>query len=99
MKVARKEKFRQMKEPLALLETFRNEGLSNLLSLSGMASGFAAGAVNNIGISSAKPMLFEAMRSLGFVVTEDLEKLETRLENLEQKLAEMEYSKLVDEEE
>jgi polyhydroxyalkanoate synthesis regulator phasin len=84
----------QVKEPLSLLSTLREEGLANVMSLLTIASTVASGASRNLRLDSVRSQLKEVISSLGFALHEDVEKLESRIEELELKLSEKEYADL-----
>ena len=81
----------QVKEPLSLLSTLREEGMANAIALLGLASNVATGATRNLRLEAVKPQLREVVSSMGFALREDLEKLEARIEELELKLSEKEF--------
>lgn len=81
----------QVKEPLSLLNTLKEEGLANAMTLIGIASSVASGATKNFRPDLIKPQLLEMVGSLGFARIEDLERLEARVEELEAKLSEKEF--------
>ena len=89
----------QVREPFSLLQTLKEEGLSNALTLLTMANAMAEGAKKNLKLEAMKPQLKELVSSLGFAFRSDLERLEVRLEDLEQKLSEREYDNLRGDEE
>ncbi|MCO5143212.1 MAG: hypothetical protein M9962_09000 [Oligoflexia bacterium] len=74
----------QMREPFSLLQTLKDEGLSNAVSYLSMAAQMASGASKNL----ALPQVKEVFRSLGFATREDLDRLEERLDQLEEKIDE-----------
>jgi hypothetical protein len=84
----------QAKEPLSLLQTLKEEGLSNALTLLTLASTVAEGAKKNLRFQALRPQLKELVSSLGFAFREDLERLEARLDDLEHLLSEREYAVL-----
>lgn len=84
----------QVKEPFSLLGTLKEEGLSNALSFLTMAGAMAGEARKNLRLETVRPQLKELVSSLGFAFRSDLDRLEARLEELEQKLAEREYETL-----
>lgn len=84
----------QVKEPLSLLQTLKDEGLANAITLISMASTVASGAARNFRAEALRPQLKEVVSSLGFALRDDLERLEGRVEELEQQLSEREYEKL-----
>lgn len=88
----------QVKEPFSLLGTLREEGLANAVTFLAMAGSMASEAKKNLRMQAVRPQLKELVSSLGFAFREDLERLEARLEELEQKLSEREYASLSDEE-
>jgi hypothetical protein len=81
----------QVKEPLSLLSTLKEEGLANAVALLGLASTVATGATRNLRLETIKPQLRELINSMGFALREDVEKLESRVEELELKLSEKEF--------
>jgi hypothetical protein len=89
----------QVKEPLSLLGTLKEEGMANAVLLLGMASSAAGMARQSLRAEAMKPALRELVQSLGFAFREDLERLEARVEELEQKISESEYAQIKDEEE
>jgi hypothetical protein len=84
----------QVKEPLSLLGTLKEEGLANAINFLTMASAVAGEARKNLRMEAMKPQLKELVSSLGFAFRSDLDRLEARLEELEQKLSEREYEAL-----
>lgn len=84
----------QVKEPFSLLGTLKEEGLSNAISFLTMAGAMADEARKNLRLDAMRPQLKEIVSSLGFASRSDLDRLEARLEELEQKLAEREYEAL-----
>jgi hypothetical protein len=84
----------QVKEPFSLLGTLKEEGLSNAISFLTMASAVAGEARKNLKLEAMRPQLKELVSSLGFAFRSDLDRLEARLEELEQKLSEREYEAL-----
>ena len=94
----RKEKIKkvidQAKEPFSLLTTLREEGMANLMALFTLGSAVASGATKNLKVENLRPALKELIHSLGFVMREDIERLETRVEELENKIAELEIEEL-----
>lgn len=85
---------KQVKEPLSLLSTLKEEGLANAMMLFTLASGVASGAAKNLRMETVRPQLQELIQSLGFAFRSDIERLESRIEELEQKISELEYSKI-----
>lgn len=85
---------KQVKEPLSLLSTLREEGMANAMALMGIASSVASGATKNFRVDAVKPQLHELIHSMGFALRADLEKLEARLEELEQKISEKEFAEI-----
>lgn len=83
--------FSQAKEPFSLLGTLKEEGAANAMALFSLAGAVASGATKNLRLETVKPHLKEVISSLGFAFREDLEKLESRIEELEQKLSEKEF--------
>jgi hypothetical protein len=84
----------QVKEPFSLLGTLKEEGLSNAIHFLTMASAVAGEARKNLRVDAVRPQLKELVSSLGFAFRSDLDRLEARLEELEQKLSEREYEAL-----
>ena len=84
----------QVKEPLSLLSTLKEEGLANAVALMGLASTMASGATRNFRLDSIKPQLRELINSMGFSLRSDLEKLESRIEELELKISEKEFAEI-----
>ncbi len=84
----------QVKEPLSLLNTLKAEGLNNAMMMLTLAGGIASEAKKNLRLENVKPQLKELVYSLGFAFREDMERLEARIEELEQSLSEKEYKKL-----
>lgn len=84
----------QVKEPFSLLGTLREEGLSSAVQLLAMAGAVAGEARKNFKLETVKPQLKELVSSLGFVTRSDLERLEDRLDELEQKISEKEFEAL-----
>ena len=89
----------QVKEPLSLLGTLKEEGMANAITFLTMASAVASGAKNNLRLEKIRPQMKELVSSLGFAFREDVERLEARLDELEHLLSEREYDKLKGEEE
>jgi hypothetical protein len=79
----------QVKEPLSLLNTLKEEGMANAITFLSMAGAMASGARKNL-----RPQLKELVSSLGFAFREDMERLEARLDELEHLLSEREYARL-----
>jgi polyhydroxyalkanoate synthesis regulator phasin len=90
---------KQAKEPLSLLSTLREEGLANAMMIMTLASSVASGATRNFRADAVKPQLRELVNSLGFALRSDLEKLESRIEDLEQKISEKEFADIRDQDE
>jgi len=84
----------QVKEPLSLLQTLREEGMSNALTFLSMASGIASGAAKSFRAEAIKPQLGELISSLGFAMREDLERLADRVGELEERVSQFEYAAL-----
>ncbi|HEY8278046.1 MAG TPA: hypothetical protein VIH99_00390 [Bdellovibrionota bacterium] len=84
----------QVKEPLSLLNTLKEEGLANAVALLGLASTVASGASKKVRLDSIKPQLRELISSMGFAMREDVEKLESRVEELELKVSEKEFEEI-----
>jgi polyhydroxyalkanoate synthesis regulator phasin len=84
----------QVKEPLSLLGTLKEEGMANALTLLSLASTMASGAKKNLRLESLKPQLRELISSLGFATKEDFESLASRVDELEHKLSQKEFSEL-----
>ncbi|MGZ3652327.1 MAG: hypothetical protein ACXVB9_04780 [Bdellovibrionota bacterium] len=84
----------QVKEPFSLLSTLREEGLSNAMALMGLASTMATGATKNFRLETIKPQLREMINTMGFALQADLEKLESRIEELELKISEKEFAEI-----
>ena len=76
----------QVKEPFALLETLKSEGLANATLVLGMASE----AAKNFRLEQLKPQLKEMMHSVGFVTKSYVERLEERIDELEGRVADLE---------
>lgn len=75
----------QVKEPLSLLETLKEEGMARAMFLMGAATG-AAKQVNKDKIFS---QFKDALHLAGVVTRTDLEALEERIEVLEAQIAEL----------
>jgi polyhydroxyalkanoate synthesis regulator phasin len=84
----------QVKEPLSLLSTLREEGLANAMALLDMASSVASGATRGLRVDALKPQIRELVSSMGFALSSDVEKLEARVEELEQKISEKEFAEI-----
>ena len=84
----------QAREPLSLLQTLREEGLGNALTLLSVAGTFASGAARNLRTEALLPQLRELLGSLGFATREELERLQARVDELEQRESEREYAAL-----
>lgn len=84
----------QVKEPLSLLQTLREEGMQNALTFLSLAGGIASGAARSFRAEAIRPQLGELIASLGFAMRDDLERLQDRLGELEQRLSELEYAAL-----
>ncbi len=76
----------QAKEPLSLLETLKEEGMANAMLLMNLASG----AAKNLKMENIKPMVKEAVKSLGFAKKAEFDKLQDRVEELEDRLTVLE---------
>lgn len=81
----------QVKEPLSLLNTLKEEGMANAMALFGLATTVASGATKNFRIEAVKPQLLEMMSAVGFVTRDEMEKLEARIEELELKISAKEF--------
>ena len=90
-KVKVSEMVNQVKEPLSLLGTLKEEGMANAISIIGIAGSVASGATRNLRLEALRPQLKELMNSLGFALRSDLERLESRVEELEARLSEREF--------
>lgn len=88
----------QMKEPLSLFGTLKEEGMANATAFLSMAAMLASGAKEKLRPEMIKPAVKDLVQSLGFAMQEDVARLEERIEELEQKLAERELAELDDEE-
>lgn len=88
----------QVKEPLSLLGTLKDEGLASAIGFLGMAGAMASEARKNLKLEAMRPQLKDLISSLGFAMRSDIEAIEARLEDLEQKLSEREYESLKEEE-
>lgn len=84
----------QVREPLALLGTLKEEGMANAVALLGLATSMASGATKNFRLDSIKPQLRELVGTMGFATRDELEKLEARVEELETKLSEREFDQI-----
>lgn len=84
----------QVKEPFSLLGTLKEEGMANAIALLSMAGAAAGAARQSLRAETLKPAMRELVQSLGFAFREDVERLESRLDELEQKLSEREYENL-----
>jgi|GEM_PF-5762230 len=84
----------QVREPLSLLHTLKEEGMANAMALFGLAGAVASGATKNFRVDAIKPQLFELITAMGFALREDVEKLEARLEELETKISAKEFEEL-----
>ena len=84
----------QVKEPLSLLNTLKEEGLANMMTLLTLGSAVASGAKENLKLGAMKPQLRELVASLGFALKEDFDELAARMDELEHKLSEKEFSVL-----
>ena len=84
----------QVKEPFSLLGTLKEEGMANALMFLSIASNVAEGAKKNLRMDAVKPQLRELISSLGFAMKDDYEALAARVEELEHKLSQKEYSEL-----
>jgi hypothetical protein len=83
----------------SLFSAFKEEGLSSAIQFLSMAGAVATEARKNLRPEMVFPQLKEVVSSLGFAYRSDVEKLESRLEELEERLSRAEYSALRDEEE
>jgi hypothetical protein len=81
----------QVREPLSLLSTLKEEGVANAVALMGLAGAVASGATRNLRLENIRPQLAEMMGTMGFALRSDLERLEARVEELETKLSEKEF--------
>lgn len=88
----------QVKEPLSLLQTLKEEGMANAFQFLHLASTVAGEAKKNLSSDLFRHQIKEVVGSLGFALRSDLERLENRLDDLEEKLSALEYNKLSDEE-
>jgi hypothetical protein len=84
----------QVKEPLSLLNTLKQEGMANMMALLTLGSAVASGAKENLKLAAMKPQLRELISSLGFALKEDFDDLAARVDELEHKLSEKEFSVL-----
>ena len=84
----------QVKEPLSLLGTLKEEGLSSAVQFLAMAGAMAGEARKNFKLEAVAPQLKDLVSSLGFVTRSDLERIEERLDELEQKISEKEFDAL-----
>lgn len=84
----------QVKEPLSLLGTLKEEGMANALMFLSIAGSVANGAKKNLRLDAVKPQLRELISSLGFAMKEDLESMAARIDDLEHKLSQKEFSDL-----
>ncbi len=84
----------QVREPLSLLHTLKEEGMANAVALFGLASSVASGASKNFRIDAIKPQLMELISSMGFATPEDLARLEARVEELEAKISAKEFEEI-----
>ncbi len=89
----------QVKEPFSLLQTLKEEGLSSAMMFLNVASSMASGASKNLKLEAIGPQIKDFVSSLGFVTKADIERLESRIEELEQKLSEREYAALATQDE
>jgi multidrug resistance efflux pump len=83
----------QVKEPLSLLSTLRDEGMANAsywLQMASQAASSAADISRQVGFSRLKPQARELLAQTGFALREDVERLEARLEELEGKVSDLE---------
>ena len=80
----------QAREPLTLLETLKEEGIANAAMFLSMAGAMASGASKNLRVDHLRPHLRELVQSLGFATRSEVEKLEERIEELEDRLASVE---------
>ena len=76
---------KQAKEPLALLQTLKAEGVSRAMQFASIAGS----AAKNINLDSAKEQLKATVFQLGFVSKEQLADLEARIEALEEQVEEL----------
>lgn len=88
----------QMKEPLSLFGTLKEEGMANATAFLSMASMLASGAKQSLRPEVLKPAVKDLVQSLGFAMQEDVARLEERIEELEQKIAERELAELEEDE-
>jgi len=88
----------QVKEPLSLLQTLKEEGMANAFQFLHLASTVAGEAKKNLNSELLRHQIKEVVGSLGFALRSDMDRLEARLDELEEKLSALEYSKLSDEE-
>jgi hypothetical protein len=84
----------QVKEPLSLLGTLKEEGMANVIMLLGIAGSMASGAKKNLRLDAVKPQLRELISSLGFSMKEDFDELAARVDELEHKLSKKEFAAL-----
>lgn len=84
----------QVKEPFSLLGTLKEEGMANVVMLLGIAGSMASGAKKNLRLEAVKPQLRELVSSLGFALKSDFEDLAARVDELEHKLSQKEFSEM-----
>lgn len=85
---------RQVKEPMSLLHTLKEEGMSKAMQFASIAGT----AAKNINFDGAKDQLKATVAQLGFVSKSDLENLEERLTALEERLDALENPSFREEE-
>lgn len=78
----------QVKEPLSLLNTLKEEGMASAMTFLTVASS----AMNTLKSDAVSAQLKEVVFSLGFASKADIERLEDRIDELQQKLTERELA-------
>ncbi len=76
---------RQAKEPFALLQTLKEEGVSRAMQFASIAGS----AAKNINLDTAKEQLRTTVSQLGFVTADRIADLEQRIAELEERLDQM----------
>ena len=85
----------QMKEPLSLLETLKEEGMARAIDFIGMASA----AAKNVQKDKVIEQLRDGVKSLGLISREEASSLRHRIAALEERVRELEAVIQVDSEE
>lgn len=74
--------FRQAKEPLSLLNTLKEEGLSRAAQL----AAFAGAAAKSVNADMVKDQVRDSLGQLGFATRAEVQRLQERIVELEERL-------------